>query len=530
MDEIIKKCHLCAEEIPLAATTCPYCGARYTVKTNRYCANCHTVREVDEVARCRVCHGEVIDLHTESQFLVSGRERPGTVQSQPVLPSAPASEVLEMLLVKGEGVFYRFDSVLVDFFFIALVYTVLIVVIALVGGNLGNLTRLGDWRNINQDSLVAIFTTSILLLLPLVWFLYFFIWEGATGTTPGKAIHFLRVIKKDGGKVNWGQAAIRAVFSLLEDNLIGAIVIASTPLKQRIGDLVAGTLVVNKARIARVEMNPPEIALEFHDHRREEFGRLTEGVIRSFGAIHILKLKGISKTNIPKTLKVRGHFFKSGFEVLSSNIERRYGIHLTKRIIVWRLLAVIIFLLIMFTFLFAIFSGMLFSPGGFKLPGGSSSSSQLAAAVATSTPWPSATSRPTATPRPTATSRPTATPRPIEITFDNIGDYEVGTKVILVGRLAMFSSTICDDDCGLLLENPANPSQKITIFVRVGDLPNQMKALFEGYTKSDIQVRLDDGTYAVVGYRIRVTGRICETTSGNPCISSIEKIELFQVQ
>jgi len=158
-------------------------------------------------------------------------------------------------------------------FFIALVYTVLILVIALVGGKL---TRLGDWRNINQDSL------------------YFFIWEGATGTTPGKAIHFLRVIKKAGGKASWGQAAIRAFFSLLK--------------------------------------------------------------------------------------------------------------------------------------------------------------------------------------------------------------------------------------------NPANPSQDITIFVKVGDLPNQMKALFEGYTKSDIQVRLDDGTYAVISYRIRVTGRICETTSGNPCISSIEKIELFQVQ
>lgn len=176
-------------------------------------------------------------------------------------------------------------------FFIALVYTVLILVIALVGGKL---TRLGDWRNINQDSVAAIFTTSILLLLPLVWFLYFFIWEGATGTTPGKAIHFLRVIKKAGGKASWGQAAIRAFFSLLK--------------------------------------------------------------------------------------------------------------------------------------------------------------------------------------------------------------------------------------------NPANPSQDITIFVKVGDLPNQMKALFEGYTKSDIQVRLDDGTYAVISYRIRVTGRICETTSGNPCISSIEKIELFQVQ
>jgi uncharacterized RDD family membrane protein YckC len=526
MNETKKQCHLCAEDIPINATVCEFCGARYAIKTSGYCANCHTVREVDEVARCRVCHGEVIDLHSKSQFLDSGRERPGTVQSQPVLSSAPASEVLEILPIKGEGVFYRVDSVLVDFFFIALIYTALIIILALVSGTMSNLTRLFNYSNINPDSLGAIFSTTVLLLLPVVWFLYFFIWEGAAGTTPGKVIHYLRVIKKAGGKATWGQAAIRAVFSLLEDNLIGAIVIASTPQKQRIGDLVAGTLVVNKAKISKVEMNPPEIALEFHDHRREEFSRLTEGVMRSFGAIHILKLKGLSKTNTPKTLKVRGHFFKSGFDMLSSNIERRYGIHLAKRIIIWRLLVVIFVSLILIGFVFAFIFGMLGSAGGIKMPIRSSPVVEPEVVMVTNTTQPSATPRPTTT----RTFRPTATPMPVEITFDTIGDHEVGTKVILVGRLAMFSSTICDDRCGLLLENPANTAQKVTIFVKVGDLPNQMKALFEGYTKSDIQVRLDDGTYAVIGYRIRVTGRICETTSGNPCISSIEKIELFQVQ
>ena len=93
----------------------------------------------------------------------------------------------------------------------------------------------------------------------------------------------------------------------------------------------------------------------------------------------------------------------------------------------------------------------------------------------------------------------------------------------------MFSSTYCNHTCGLLLENPANTSQKVTIFVMVGSEINQMKPLPDPYTKGDIQLRLDDSTLAVIGYRIRVTGRVCSTTENEPCINNITKIELFQV-
>jgi len=57
-----------------------------------------------------------------------------------------------------------------------------------------------------------------------------------------------------------------------------------------------------------------------------------------------------------------------------------------------------------------------------------------------------------------------------------------------------------------------------------------MEALFEGFQQSDIRVRMADGTYALVKYRIRVQGRICETTDGDPCITDITKIELVQAQ
>jgi hypothetical protein len=157
----------------------------------------------------------------------------------------------------------------------------------------------------------------------------------------------------------------------------------------------------------------------------------------------------------------------------------------------------------------------------------------------TSTPTPRPTFTPTLTrtPQPTRTPypSPTPTPAPVEVTFDTIGDYPVEHLVILVGRLDLMGGTTCTSSnaaqkCGLLLENPANPDQKITIFVWVGESPNTMKPLPDSYTKSDIQVRLNDGSYAVVGYRLRVQGRVCTTTENNPCITNITKIELVQVR
>ncbi|MGZ9167248.1 MAG: hypothetical protein ACXW4U_18915, partial [Anaerolineales bacterium] len=135
------------------------------------------------------------------------------------------------------------------------------------------------------------------------------------------------------------------------------------------------------------------------------------------------------------------------------------------------------------------------------------------------------------TPTPTRTQTPASTPLPVEVTFDTIGNYPAGHLVILVGRLVFMNNIECSlSECGLLLENPASPSQTITVFITVGVEPNQMKPLPDQYTKSDIQVQLNDGTFAVVGYRLRVTGKVCSSTSKEPCISDITKIELFQVK
>jgi hypothetical protein len=158
---------------------------------------------------------------------------------------------------------------------------------------------------------------------------------------------------------------------------------------------------------------------------------------------------------------------------------------------------------------------------------------KISAFLATDTPRPTRTPSPTRTQTatPTQTSTHTSTPMPVEVTFDTIGDYPTGTRVSMTGVLVFFSSTHCGYECGLLLAEYLNSPKKITIFVRVAEagvdpVPNQMKALPENFGQWDIRVRLNNGDYALVGQRITVIGRVTETTSGNPAISDITRIDL----
>lgn len=80
---------------------------------------------------------------------------------------------------------------------------------------------------------------------------YFIILEGFFGRTIGKYINGLVVRKMDGRRGDWKDSLIRGLLRLVEVNplLFGGIpagiVIMSTQRNQRIGDLLAGTVVVS---------------------------------------------------------------------------------------------------------------------------------------------------------------------------------------------------------------------------------------------------------------------------------------------
>ncbi len=86
------------------------------------------------------------------------------------------------------------------------------------------------------------------LVFSLIAFVYFWVCEATWGQTLGKRLFGLRVARTDGGRIGYGGAfvrtALRAVDFLPVAYAVGAVAISATRQKQRLGDLVAGTVVV----------------------------------------------------------------------------------------------------------------------------------------------------------------------------------------------------------------------------------------------------------------------------------------------
>ncbi|WP_017714983.1 RDD family protein [Kamptonema formosum] len=87
---------------------------------------------------------------------------------------------------------------------------------------------------------IAILGTFCIYMGYFVFFETF--WQGQT---PGKRFAKIRVIRDDGRTVELQQATLRALLRPIDDTLfIGAFLIMLTSQEKRLGDLVAGTLVI----------------------------------------------------------------------------------------------------------------------------------------------------------------------------------------------------------------------------------------------------------------------------------------------
>jgi uncharacterized RDD family membrane protein YckC len=77
---------------------------------------------------------------------------------------------------------------------------------------------------------------------------YYTVMEAQSGATLGKRLIGLKVVKADGGAaLDWQASIVRNVLRLIDGllfYLVGAIVVWTSDKKQRLGDKVAGTVVV----------------------------------------------------------------------------------------------------------------------------------------------------------------------------------------------------------------------------------------------------------------------------------------------
>jgi uncharacterized RDD family membrane protein YckC len=124
---------------------------------------------------------------------------------------------------------------------------------------------------------VALVPESLPVVKAVLFFLiylgYFIVLEALWSRTLGKYFQGLVVRKLDGSSCDWKAALIRSGLRILEVNplLLGGlpagIAIIASERKQRIGDMLAGTVVVsNKTNwtVDKVRETPPE-PREYHD-------------------------------------------------------------------------------------------------------------------------------------------------------------------------------------------------------------------------------------------------------------------------
>ena len=77
---------------------------------------------------------------------------------------------------------------------------------------------------------------------------YHVLLEGTAGRTPGKALLGIAVVREDGGPCTYVRAGVRTALRVVDwlpaGYLLGLLSIALTERRQRVGDRLAGTVVV----------------------------------------------------------------------------------------------------------------------------------------------------------------------------------------------------------------------------------------------------------------------------------------------
>jgi uncharacterized RDD family membrane protein YckC len=103
----------------------------------------------------------------------------------------------------------------------------------------------GKCRGFTQSSNRGIW----IAIIAIAYIAIFWVMQGLTGRTPGKAVVGIKVIKGDGQVPGVGRATLRSILWIVDGllaNLVGFVTALASRNNQRVGDMAASTFVVDK--------------------------------------------------------------------------------------------------------------------------------------------------------------------------------------------------------------------------------------------------------------------------------------------
>jgi uncharacterized RDD family membrane protein YckC len=122
----------------------------------------------------------------------------------------------------------------------------ILITIALTFGALTTIYLGGQLGGEINDQVIALagYTSAAIVLFSGV--VYFTIFVGSCGQTPGKMLFHLKVVRVDGQEITYGTAFLRSLCWMLSLSLfgLGFLMIAWTRHKRAIHDILAGTSVI----------------------------------------------------------------------------------------------------------------------------------------------------------------------------------------------------------------------------------------------------------------------------------------------
>ncbi len=216
---------------------CSHCGKEID-DGGRFCGYCGSAQSENQ--RCTACGQEFTGSRNFCPHCGSptgqaqGRDREAVLQIPPSGPNTVAVAGPGISQEALVGVGWRFAATLVD----GIIFVILGYILALFSGGT------------TADGFALTGAPALLWLL--IGLAYYVVMEAMSGATVGKLACGLRVLKTDGSPCDWQASLVRNLLRIVDAlvfYLVAAILVWTSPQRQRLGDRVGETVVVKLSRL-----------------------------------------------------------------------------------------------------------------------------------------------------------------------------------------------------------------------------------------------------------------------------------------